>query len=264
MRKKVNIVVVNFLRTLHFQSSEPRGDITNKKSRIYGTSDQSVSYDLSDLSNLSESQRVRSVRPICEADLWGRGSPIGLTLTLRPYRSASQIWESNLWGRSVRPICEANLWGRSVRPWESEVPIGLRERQYDPRAHLTDFTAKRIASPATVWSAPRTPTASQIGLTDRPHRSASQIKLDSLIGSDRSHDKMWEADCLGGRFSWWNLDRPHRSASHNERPRWEAEVGGWGAPWLAQIDLSESPSQSGGHGLPPRPPNMRGRSVRPI
>ena len=27
----------------------------NKKSTIYGTSDQSVSYDLSDLSNLSES-----------------------------------------------------------------------------------------------------------------------------------------------------------------------------------------------------------------
>ena len=46
----------------------------NKKSRIYGTSDQSVSYDLSDLSNLSE-----SVRPICEAVL---GLP-------RPHRSAS-------------------------------------------------------------------------------------------------------------------------------------------------------------------------------
>ena len=45
------------------------------------------------------------------------------------------------------------------------------------------------------------------------------------------------------------------------RPRWEAEVGGrkWEAvlPWLAQIDLSESPSQSGEHlSLPPRPPTF--------
>ena len=35
----------------------------NKKSRIYGTSDQSVSYDLSDLSESPICQRVRSVRP---------------------------------------------------------------------------------------------------------------------------------------------------------------------------------------------------------
>ena len=44
-----------------------------------------------------------------------------------------------------------------------------------------------------------------------------------------------------------------------EGRKWEAEVGGqkWEAmlPWLAQIDLSESPSQSGEHlGLPPQPP----------
>ena len=65
---------------------------TNKKSRIYGTSDQSVSYDLSDLSNLSE-----SVRPICEAVL---GLP-------RPHRSASQSHVICQRVRSVRPICEA-------------------------------------------------------------------------------------------------------------------------------------------------------------
>ena len=41
---------------------------------------------------------LKSVRPICEADLWGR--------SVRP------ICEADLWGRSVRPICEADLWGR--------------------------------------------------------------------------------------------------------------------------------------------------------
>ena len=71
--------------------------------------------------------------------------------------------------------------------------------QSDPRGRLTDFTAKRIASPGVrerpIGLTDRTPTASQIGLTDQPLTSASQIGLSrpptrphrSQIGlSDRS------------------------------------------------------------------------------
>ena len=125
------------------------------------------------LSNLSES-------PICEADLWGRGSlstasQIGLTrphrsashgLTDRPHKVSHVICQRV---RSVRP-CEADLWGR-VRPI-CEAVLGL----------------------------------------PRPHRSASQIGL-----SDRSHDLLCEAD-LWGRVrpiceAVLGLPRPHRSDS---------------------------------------------------
>ena len=50
--------------------------------------------------------------------------------------------------KSVRPICEAD--------W----PLTHTGRESDPRGYLTDFTAKRIASPG-VRERP-------IGLTDRP------------------------------------------------------------------------------------------------
>ena len=43
--------------------------IVNKKSRIYGTSDQSVSYDLSDLSDSRFKIQIERVRSVRESDL---------------------------------------------------------------------------------------------------------------------------------------------------------------------------------------------------
>ena len=84
-------------------------------------------------------------------------------------RSERPKWEAEVRGRSGRP-CEA-VRGRSGRPkWEAEV--GGRARP---------------------WEA-------EVGGRGRPN-------LGSLIGSDRSHDKMWEAEAVGGR------GRPN-SASH--------------------------------------------------
>ena len=67
-------------------------------------------------------------------------------------------------------------------------PIGLRARQYDPRARLTDFTAKRIASLGRVRSASHAHrpesdrTLDSHGLTDRPLTRKSCDLSESPIG----------------------------------------------------------------------------------
>ena len=123
---------------------------------------------------------------------------------------------------SVRPIWESDLRVRSVRPWEADLWGRIRP----PTASHGLPWPHRLAS----HGLPRPPTASQIGLTD----------LDSLIGSDRSHEKMWEAECMGGR------GRPN-SASHglsdpvsSHLIGWQREseaMGGRGRPWEAKFGL---------------------------
>ena len=110
---------------------------------------------------------------------------------------------------------------RSVRPWESDRPLThsgrcspipgqshlYRPREYDPRARLTDFTAKRIASPGVRSVCVRGRSDSQIceavGVRPRPLTTKS---------CDLSESPKWEA-VLG-------LPRPHRSAVRvrSERP----------------------------------------------
>ena len=129
-----------------------------------------------------------------------------------------------------------------MRLWEAEHSLSLESHvicQTPTASHGLPWPHRS----ASHFGLPRTPMASQFGLTDRtpmashglphqPHRSASQIgltDLDSLIGSDRSHEKMWEAECLGGRIL--------EAVGGRGRP-WEA-VGGRGRPrspdWLRQI-----------------------------
>ena len=140
--------------------SDPRGRLTDfmakriasagVRERPIGTSD---SHGLTDLRGRSDSQ-------ICEA-VGGRSvRPIGLSdrshdFLSRPHRSASQIC---LRVRSERP-CGRPI-GLSRTPGQSHL---YRLREYDPRARLTDFTAKCIASPG-VRERP-------IGLTDRTLKS---------------------------------------------------------------------------------------------
>ena len=128
-------------------------------------------------SPICEAVRVRSVRPW--ESVWGRSDstgrcchprsyltdftakriasagvrerPIGLPHGLSRTLTASQIWESDLWGRSVRLICEADLWGRE-RP--------CSDSQTD---HMTLW-----------WEA-------VVGLP-RPHRFESPISLSRTPG----------------------------------------------------------------------------------
>ena len=111
-----------------------------------------------------------------------------------------------------------------------ERPIGLTDRplthtgwESDPRGYLTDFTAKRIASHGRVrsdciarcaWEADRTPTASQIGLTD--HRFESPI-CEAVCVRGRAHHKVmwsvWESEVRGRprpptASQIWESDRP--------------------------------------------------------
>ena len=88
VKRLVGITPEVNLKSVHSGFIKLRGAITNKKSRTYGTSDLS---DLSNLSDLSESRICQRVW-ICEANLWGHGSP---------------ICEADLWGRES-PICEAD------------------------------------------------------------------------------------------------------------------------------------------------------------
>ena len=132
--------------------------ISNKKSRIYGTSDSFAKINLI----CQICQRVRSVR---ESDLW----------SVRP---CGRPWESDLWGRSVRPW-ESDLWVRSASH-------AHRAMQSDPRGRLTDFTAKRIASPG-VRERP-------IGLTDRTLKSVRPIGLSRTAG-----DAVRSSACVRGR-----------------------------------------------------------------
>ena len=72
------------------------------------------------------------------------------------------VWESEVRGRAQPPTAS--------QIWESDRPLTHTGRESDPRGYLTDFTAKRIASPARVRS-------DSHGLTDRPHRFESPINL---------------------------------------------------------------------------------------
>ena len=256
--------------------------LRNKKSRIYGTSDQSISYDMICLI-CQICQRVRSVR---ESDLWGRGSPkweaevrvrsVGLPGPAVRVRSSGQShllpWNQRDWPGKVRlaqgsdshgrpweadrsdshfglspqshVICQrvrsashglpprtptasqlrlsqtdhVTLWweaGVRVRSISHGRPIGLRARQCDPRARLTDFTAKRIASPGRVWS------ASQIGLSWEAVLPdwLRQVTWQNVGGRLLGRPNFWEA--MGGRV----LESP--------------KVGGCGRPcspdWITQI-----------------------------
>ena len=204
----------------------------------------------------------------------------------RPLTSDSQ---TDLWGRSVRPWEASDSqtdhmtlwWARPLthtasQIWESDRPLTHTGRCCHPRARLTDFMAKRIASAGRVRS-------DSDGLSrTRPHRFESPIGLSripgdavilgavwlisrlnalhrpvcvrgrsdsqicerpcSLIGSDRSHDKFCEAEAMRGR------ERPWEAKS--ERP-WEA-VRGREALIGLEICVRESQiylSQSGPHGL---------------
>ena len=191
-------------------------------------------------------QKVRSVR---ESDLWKScdlsESPIGLT-DLR-VRSASHGWpavrvrssgQSHLYQARIglsrpasrgRPIGLSNLWGRS----DSQITWLCVERPCSASHGLTDL---RVRSASQIWESDRPPTdsrwsnafsreisqtAPRIGLhrpveSDRPLRSHFRGRPCSLIGSERSHDKLWEAEAMRGR------GRPNLGG--RGRP--------WGSDWL--------------------------------
>ena len=146
----------------------------NKKSRIYGTSDQSVSYDMICLI-CQICQRVRSVRP-WESDLWGRESPW------------EAVWESD---RPLTHTGRCNAFSREISqtaprmtasPGVRERPIGL------PHGLSRTLTASHHKVMWSVWESEvrghaRPPTASH-GLTDWPHRSDSQIYEANLWGRE--------------------------------------------------------------------------------
>ena len=87
--------------------------------------------------------------------------------------------------------------------WVRSASHAQRAMQSDPRGRLTDFTAKRIASPGV--------RERLIGLTDL------RVRWGSLIGSDRSHEKFCEAETMRGRVRpnlrdfqgyLWGRERP--------------------------------------------------------
>ena len=100
----------------------------------------------------------------------GHGSPIWEAAQVQGGRQceaevggcARPKWEAEVGGQSGRPKWEA-MRGPSGRPCEAEV-------------------GGRSGRPK--WEA-------EVGGRARPN-------LGSLIGSDRSHDKMWEAEAMGG------------------------------------------------------------------
>ena len=176
-------------------------------------------YDLSDLSDLSESPKW-SDSQICEA-VGGRArpltrkscdlseSPIGLSRTPAESPILGAVWlfsrlNALLRPESNRPVC---VRGRSESPkweavWEADRPLTHTGRCCLSRGRLTDFTAKRIASPARVRS-------DSHGLTDLRGR-VRERPCSLLIGSDRSHDKLCEAEAMWGRVrpNLWGHVRP--------------------------------------------------------
>ena len=148
----------------------------------------SYEMNLSDLSHSQICQRVRSV--ICEA-----------------------VWEA-VRVRSVRPKWEADLWGRSVRPWESD-----HTPAESPILGAIWLISRLNALPHTVVS---DRTSDSHGLTDRPHRSDSQIcEAVGVRGgrpSDRSHDFVVRGRGSPSTASQiWESDLWGRSASHAQR-----------------------------------------------
>ena len=192
-------------------------------------------------------------------------------------------------------ICEA-VWGScdlSESPkweavWEADQPLTHTRRCCDPRGRLTDFTAKRIASPGVrerpiglphgpgdavilgaVWLISRlnallrpvcvrgrsaSHTASHFGLT-RPHRFRLSDWLRQITWENVWGPCAWEAE----------FGRPICEAVWGRVRPCEADLWGRGAPWLAgtlwQMYLSQSGSTSASHiGLTHRPPNFTWKS----
>ena len=122
----------------------------------------------------------------------------------------------------MRPICEA-VWEamrvRSERPCGRPIgPLMHTGRCCDPRGHLTDFTAKRIASAGRGTTGPRIGQHCPVCVRGRSaSHTASHFGL-----SDRSHDFV-----VRGRA------RPP-TASHSLRGRSDSQrVGGRGRPSTA-------------------------------
>ena len=134
-------------------------------------------------------------------------SPIGLSRTAGDAVILRPVWLISRLNALHRPVC---VRGRSdshrsdSQICEADRPLTHSVRCCHPRARLTDFTAKRIASPG-VRERP-------IGLTDLRVRSVGvrlalsrtpgdlRVRWGSLIGSDRSHEKFCEAEPMRGRI----------------------------------------------------------------
>ena len=156
----------------------------------------------------------------------------------------------------IRPLNSASHFGLSDRSHDlglSHTPIGLyRAMQSDPRGRLTDFTAKRIASP---------------GVCER------LIGCAPLIGSDRSHEKFCEAKTMRGRISDSQMceadlrgrfvrpceavwGRAPLIGSHRSRTLWHRSLSQWEEHGLtrphtaSQIGLSDRPHTSGSPKFP--------------
>ena len=151
----------------------------NKKSRIYGTSDQSISF----------------VRPICEA-VWeavgGRIRPptsaSHFGLPLRPPTSASHF------GLPLWPPTSASRFGLALRPPTSASQFGLPLR---PRT-----AASRFGLPI------RPPTASQFGLS-QPHTASHGLPHGlprPPNSASYSLPKFWPKSGLGPPLPpWWHI-----------------------------------------------------------
>ena len=218
----------------------------------------SYEINLSDLSNSQICQRVRSVRPICEAVRVRSerpcGRPIGLSRTPGDAVILGAAWLISRLNALLRPVEVRLAWGsdsiarcaweadrpptrpltsdshgRSVRPWEAEHGLSLR-------------TLRQIT-----WLCGQRPWLDSHGLTDLRVRSASHAHRSD---SGRSNAFSREISQASPRIvlprpvevrlarDWTaspavrerpiGLPRPHRS----ERPcAWEAVL-----PWLAQTD----------------------------
>ena len=72
-----------------------------------------------------------------------------------------------------------------LRPVESDRPLTHTGRESDPRGYLTDFTAKRIASPGVRSVCVRGRSASHFGLSDRSHDLSESPKWEAVWEADR-------------------------------------------------------------------------------
>ena len=203
-------------------------------------------------------QRVRSVR---ESDLWGRERPWEAVsdshgLTDLRVRSASHAHRSDSTGRS-------NAFNREISQAAPRIglhrPVCMRGRSDSQICEAVGVRPWPLTTKSCDLS--ERPCSASHGLTDRPHRSDSQICEADLWGRESPWEAVWESDrplthtdrtlpaeamrlavksvrrprgsdCIA-RCAWeadrhLGLPRPHRS----ERPcAWEAVL-----PWLAQTD----------------------------
>ena len=147
--------------------------------------------------------RGRSDSQICEADLWGWSVRLWESeshVICQRVRSASQIWESDQPQKRAQPLTHTASHSRVASHAHRSDYTG---RESDPRGYLTDFTAKRIASAGRVRSVcVRGRSAVGGHVRERPIGLSNlwgrvrERPCSLLIGSDRSHDKLWEAVLL--------------------------------------------------------------------